>query len=175
MLWHRYYICVGRSAGPESMCQNFALTHKHPLTHCLGSLAGIIVFFLLSFLWVLGFGTYWKVYREDVPSKEPSKDLPLKAPSKKICFLKFRQEDLLSKASSRRLASESSIKKICLQNNNKSRFMSPEVDTVLAETVFAEIVIIFVIVLLSFWSLNPGRFLRQYVLPMAFCTFPVTM
>ena len=36
--------------------------------------------------------------------------------------------------------------------------MSPEVDTVLAETVFAEIVIVFVIVLLSFWSLNPGRF-----------------
>ena len=31
-------------------------------------------------------------------------------------------------------------------------------DTVLAETVFAEIVIVLVIVLLSFWSLNPGRF-----------------
>ena len=31
-------------------------------------------------------------------------------------------------------------------------------DTVLAETVFAEIVIVLVIILLSFWSLNPGRF-----------------
>ena len=30
-------------------------------------------------------------------------------------------------------------------------------DTVLAENVFAEIVIVLVIVLLSFWSLNPGR------------------
>ena len=31
-------------------------------------------------------------------------------------------------------------------------------DTVLAETVFTEIVIVLVIVLLPFWSLNPGRF-----------------
>ena len=36
--------------------------------------------------------------------------------------------------------------------------MSPEVDTVLAETILAKIVIVSVIVLLSFWSLNPGFF-----------------
>ena len=41
---HRYYISVGRSAGPEIMCQNFDLTHKPTLTHCLGPLAGINFF-----------------------------------------------------------------------------------------------------------------------------------
>ena len=35
--------------------------------------------------------------------------------------------------------------------------MSPEVDTVLAETVLAETEIVFAIVLLSLWSPNPGR------------------
>ena len=33
-----------------------------------------------------------------------------------------------------------------------------EVDTVLAETIFQEIVIVFGIVLVAFWSLNRGRF-----------------
>ena len=36
--------------------------------------------------------------------------------------------------------------------------MSPEVDTVLAETVFAEIDNVFAMVSLSLRSLNPGRF-----------------
>ena len=37
------------------MCQNFDLTHKPPLTHCLGSLAGIIFFvvFKLPFCWAI--------------------------------------------------------------------------------------------------------------------------
>ena len=39
--------------------------------------------------------------------------------------------------------------------------MSPGVDTVLAEAVFAEIAI----VLLSFWSLNPGRFFETTCAP----------
>ena len=42
--------------------------------------------YILSFWLVLGFSTYWKVHQEDLPSK---------APSKRICLLKFRQEDLL--------------------------------------------------------------------------------
>ena len=52
-------------------------------------------FFLLSFLWVLGFSTYWKVYIKKIYLLElRQEDLPLK----------LRQEDLLSKASSRRFA-----------------------------------------------------------------------
>ena len=35
-------------SGPEIMCQNFDSTHKPPLTHCLGSLAGIIFLFFLG-------------------------------------------------------------------------------------------------------------------------------
>ena len=38
------------------MCQNFDLTHKPPLTHCLGSLAGIIVFFLNVYFYFFGMG-----------------------------------------------------------------------------------------------------------------------
>ena len=83
-----------------------------------------IVFLLLSFLWVWGFSTY--------DWKVPQKKMPSKTPLKRFSF----------------------VKKICLVKNNKLRLMLPEVDTVLAETVFAEIVI----VLLSFWSPNPGRF-----------------
>ena len=52
-------------------------------------------FFLLSFLRVLGFSTYWKVYIKKIYLLElRQEDLPLK----------LRQEDLLSKASSRRFA-----------------------------------------------------------------------
>ena len=38
--------------------------------------------------------------------------------------------------------------------------MSPEMDTVVAQTIFAEIIIIFIIILILFWPLNFGHFLK---------------
>ena len=34
-----------QACGPRDYVSKFDLTHKPPLTHCLGSLAGIIIFF----------------------------------------------------------------------------------------------------------------------------------
>ena len=76
-------------------------------------------------------------------SKVPSKKTVFeRSVKKKKIFFKFHPKDLLSKALSTRFAS----KQLHI-NSCKSRIMSPEMNTVPAETLFVEIVIGFVAVL----------------------------
>ena len=46
-----------QACGPRDYVPNFDLTHKPPLTHCLGSLAGIMIF-LGSFLMCIHWATH---------------------------------------------------------------------------------------------------------------------